>query len=56
MEEERFFSGYCRCLDAARTVEVTRCDGPWTADCEFSNCPHATSCPIGQQIQELSQE
>lgn len=51
MEQELFFSGYCRMLDSGRTVTVLIEDGILTeADCNFENCLHASACPIGQQI------
>ena len=49
MEDEIILSGYCRCLDAARTVLVE--DGE--ADCDFENCPYKEICQIGKQITQL---
>ena len=52
MEQELFFSGYCRILDSSRSVIAVIEDGSLTeVDCNFENCIYATSCPIGQQIQ-----
>jgi hypothetical protein len=52
MEQELFFSGYCRVLDSSRSVIAVIEDGSLTeVDCNFENCIYATSCPIGQQIQ-----
>lgn len=46
MEEEIILTGYCRQLDASRTVMVE--DGE--ADCLYPACPYATDCPIAQRI------
>lgn len=53
MEEEFFFSGYCRMSDGSRTVAVTVEDGKLTeADCNFEHCLYAPACPIGKAIRE----
>ena len=55
MEQEYFFSGYCRCLDAARTVCVVAEDGQCTEiDCNYPDCPYIPNCKIAQQISEIS--
>ena len=52
MEQELFFSGYCRVLDCNRSVIAVMEDGALTeVDCNFENCIYASSCPIGQQIE-----
>ena len=48
MEEEIILSGYCRCLDAGRTVMVEEGE----ADCLYENCPHKASCDIAKKISE----
>ena len=48
MDEEIILSGYCRCLDASRTVMVE--DGE--PDCLYENCPHKGSCDIAKKITE----
>ena len=54
--EERYLSGYCRRLDAARMVETVFTAGELTeADCDFSVCPFRPSCPIAKEIEELLQ-
>ena len=54
MEIEKFFSGYCRQLDGARTVEVIAEDGQITeVDCCYENCIHAPNCTIAQEIRQL---
>ena len=51
MEQELFFSGYCRMLDSSRTVTVLIEDRNLTEiDCNFENCVHAAACPIARQI------
>ncbi len=57
MEKEGFFSGYCRQVDGARTVCVVADDGELTeVDCAFATCPHATDCPIGQNISQFTRD
>ena len=54
MEEELFFTGYCRRLDSSRTVCAVIEQGTLTeVDCDFGSCPYETSCPIGQEIAAL---
>ncbi len=53
MEKELYVSGYCRALDAARTVEVILEDGTVTeVDCAWPNCIHCSVCLIAKQIEE----
>lgn len=57
MELEKFFSGYCRQLDSARTVEVIVCDGEVTeADCCYGTCVYESGCPIAGEIRALQEE
>ena len=54
MEQELFFTGYCRCLDGARTVEVLVEDGQVTeVDCAWPGCIHRSACPIAKEIDKL---
>ena len=54
METEKFFSGYCRQLDASRMVEVILEDGAVTeVDCCYGNCVHQGNCLIAKEIEEL---
>ena len=54
METETFFSGYCRQLDSARTVEVIAEDGRITeVDCCYGNCFYEANCPIAKEIHEM---
>lgn len=53
MEREEFISGYCRALDASRTVCTVLTDGKLEeADCAYGNCPHEPVCAIAQKISE----
>lgn len=45
---EVFLTGYCRAIDASRTVWVEENE----ADCDFPLCDFAVSCPIAAQIRE----
>lgn len=57
MEEERFFSGYCRQLDNHRMVEAILKEGKLQeVDCAFGNCAFQAGCPIGKQLQVLTEE
>ena len=52
MEQEVFFSGYCRALDASRMVSVILIDGALEeCDCSYPNCPHTPNCVIAQALQ-----
>ena len=54
MEQEFFFTGYCRCLDGSRTVEVIVTDGrPAEIDCGYEHCIHRSVCPIAKEIEKL---
>ncbi len=56
MELEKFLSGYCRQLDAARTVEVLVENGEVTeVDCCYGGCPHEANCPIAREIRMLKE-
>ena len=57
MEKELFFTGYCRGLDAGRTVEVILEDGCVTeVDCAYPGCIHRSVCPIAAQIDAAAEE
>lgn len=54
MEKESFLSGYCRCLDDSRMVEVITEEGKLIeVDCSYENCPHTPNCTVAQRIGEL---
>ncbi len=57
MEREGFFSGYCRCTDASRTVlaeaeDTTLLD----VDCSYADCPHRPNCPVAEKIRAFVEE
>ena len=57
MEQEYFRSGYCRCIDSSRTVEIIVEDGAVTeTDCLYPHCIHRSSCPIAKEIDALAKE
>ncbi len=57
MEQELFFTGYCRNQDQSRMVTVILERGRLEeADCCFENCPYAPNCPIGEKIREAISE
>ncbi len=56
METEKYLSGYCRCLDGSRTVEVILEDSKITeADCAYPGCIHRSVCILAQQMDELTE-
>lgn len=56
MEQEHYISGYCRCLDASRMVEVITENGKVTeVDCGFDGCPHTPNCTVAQAIWQLQE-
>lgn len=56
MEQEYFFNGYCRTLDAGRTVAVVQEDSKLTdIDCCYNICPHIGSCLIAREIDKIKE-
>lgn len=54
MEQEAFFSGYCRQLDESRMVSVVSENGILTeVDCCYVNCPYTDVCTIAQSIRQF---
>ena len=54
METERYFTGYCRQLDASRMVEVILEDGQIAEiDCCYGSCVHQCNCTIAKEVDEL---
>ena len=54
MEQEAFFSGYCRQLDESRMVSVVAEGGTLAeVDCCYVNCPHSDVCTIAQSIRQF---
>lgn len=56
MEEEYFFTGYCRSVDAGRMVTVET-DGTEIidVDCCYGACPYEPNCQIAQKIRQLGE-
>lgn len=55
MEQERFFSGYCRQLDGSRTVCVVLEYGvPPEVDCCYGNCVYQGSCLIAKELDKVT--
>ncbi|MBQ4549926.1 MAG: hypothetical protein IJA49_02380 [Oscillospiraceae bacterium] len=54
---EHYLTGYCRCLDGSRIVEVVTEDGKLDeCDCLYGACRFQSQCTIAQNIEELSKE
>ena len=54
--EERYLTGYCRCLDASRIVEVVTEDEKLAeCDCSYGNCKFQSQCTIAQGIEEMTE-
>ena len=52
MEQEVFFSGYCRTQDNSRMVCAVKEDGKLTeVDCSYEVCPFTAECTVAQKIQ-----
>ncbi len=52
MEIEKFLSGYCRQLDAARRVCAVLENGEVAeVDCCYGSCPYETGCPIARELE-----
>ena len=57
MEQEHFISGYCRCIDGSRMVELVTEDGKLCeVDCSFESCPYTTNCTVAARIKELTED
>ena len=56
MEQELFFSGYCRVMDQSRMVAVVIEDGNLCeVDCAYPGCPYAPGCPVAAKIRDALQ-
>ena len=53
---EQVLHGYCRTLDAARTVFVEQDGGEPDIDCDYEDCPHRPVCEIARQIGALLEQ
>lgn len=57
MEQEYFFSGYCRTIDDSRMVTVELKDHTLTdVDCCYGHCVYIANCTIAQKIRELTKQ
>lgn len=57
MEQEYFFTGYCRTTDQSRTVTVVTEDGKLIeVDCCYENCVHTPNCIIAKEIEQKIEE
>ena len=57
MEQEHFFTGYCRTIDQSRMVTVEIDDGGLIeVDCCYETCVHAPNCTIAEEIRKALQE
>ena len=55
MEDEKFITGYCRQLDASRTVCAETVDGVLEeADCCYGSCVYEGRCPIAKELDKLN--
>ena len=51
MEEEIFYTGYCRQIDSSRTVVLVKENGELAeVDCNYETCLFSGSCTIGKAI------
>ena len=51
MEEEKFFTGYCRQIDQNRMAAAVKEDGQLVeADCEYETCLYRKNCTLGRAI------
>ena len=56
MMDEKILSGYCRAMDASRTVYVELTSEGLEADCSFGSCPYDRDCPIAKQLRQFASE
>ncbi len=54
MEEEKFFSGYCRQIDQSRMVSAVKENGELVeVDCCYESCIYRPNCTVGQAIDQF---
>jgi hypothetical protein len=57
MEQELFFTGYCRTIDQSRMVTAEIEDRELTeVDCCYETCIHAPNCTIAEEIRKALKE
>ena len=55
MEQEFFFTGYCRTIDQSRLVTVVVENEKLTEiDCCYENCIHAPNCTVTKEIGQVT--
>ena len=55
--QEHYLTGYCRCLDSARVVEVVTENGKLDeCDCSYGSCKFQSQCPIAERIEKIVSE
>ena len=56
MEQEYFFTGYCRTIDQSRMVTVVTENKELTeVDCCYENCVHTPNCTIAKEIRQVTE-
>ena len=57
MEQEKFFSGYCRTQDSSRMVCAVKENGQLLeVDCSYEGCPFTGECTVAKNIDEFLSE
>ena len=55
--QEHYLTGYCRCLDSARVVEVVTEDGKIDeCDCLYGDCKFQSQSTIAERIEKIVSE
>ena len=54
MEQEKFFSGYCRTQDSSRMVCAVKENGELLdVDCSYEGCPFTGECTIAKSLTDF---
>lgn len=57
MEQEFFFTGYCRQIDQSRMVCIILENGEIEeCDCCFGSCLYEPECPVAAQIRQAKEK
>ncbi len=57
MEQEFFFTGYCRQIDQSRMVCIVLENGEIEeCDCCFGSCLYEPECPVAAQIRQAKEK
>ena len=55
MEQEFFFTGYCRTIDQSRMVTVVTENNTLSeVDCCYETCIHAPNCTVANEIKQVT--